>query len=108
MNTMPNFDDLPPHVFRHNNKRAVAKLSTNERREILAFHLCGVPTQILADEFGVTRQTVVHIYSAGSPHYKRTRESVLEYNSPRMFCIDNITEWREMNIRRKWNSITLP
>ena len=99
---------LPANLFRRNDRRAVAKLTPNERCSILAFHFMGVPTQILADHFGVTTQTVVHIYSPGSPHYKKTREEVMQYNSPRMFCIDNITEWDERQLRLRWPAMKLP
>lgn len=50
-----------------------AKLSFDQRCEILALRHAGVRREVLAKMYGVDRRTITHIYNPLSPHYKNVR-----------------------------------
>ena len=51
-----------------------AKLTFDQRCEILALRHAGVRREVLAKMYGVDRRTVTHIYNPLSRHYKNVRE----------------------------------
>jgi hypothetical protein len=51
-----------------------AKLTFEQRCEILALHRKGCTRENLAKMFGIDRRTVTHIYNPQSPHYRNVRE----------------------------------
>lgn len=54
-----------------------AKLSFEQRCEILALHRLSCTRELLAKLYMVDRRTVTHIYNSQSPHYKNVREEEL-------------------------------
>ena len=54
--------------------RFAAKLSFDQRCEILALRHAGVRREVLAKMYGVDRRTITHIYNPLSPHYKNVRD----------------------------------
>ena len=50
-----------------------AKLTFEQRCEILALHRMGVRRDVLAKIYGVDRRTITHIHNPMSPHYKNVR-----------------------------------
>lgn len=61
------------HV-KSNNGKFSAKLSFEQRCEILALHRKGCTRELLSRAYSVDRRTITHIYNPASPHYKNVRE----------------------------------
>jgi hypothetical protein len=57
-----------------NNGKFAAKLSFQQRCEILALHRKGCTRELLARAYNVDRRTITHIYNPASTHYKNVRE----------------------------------
>lgn len=79
--------------------RAVAKLNHNERCEIYAYHLCGVPAPIIALVFDVSVNTVYRLKHPTEKSYPVVYRESMQFNSLREFCVHYITEAHEAAIR---------
>ena len=106
------FPDLPPDhpaqkinpsVFRQFNSKFEAKLTFDERCSILALHLRGTSTAMLAAAFGVNRRTVTHVITPGGPRYRNVREQ-LQLMGPEEFTTQYINEAAMMRINAAANS----
>src|SRR5262245_4445022 len=61
-------------MMSRNRDRFAAKLTFDQRCQVLALHRLGVTREDLAMMFGINRRTVTHIYNPQSEHYKSVRE----------------------------------
>lgn len=93
---------LPPVDENGRDPRAIAKLSHNERCEILAFALLGVPNTVIAAVFNVGTATITRIKGAGTGQtngYAAVLDSLMSYNTNKEFCLAYITEKNEAAVR---------
>lgn len=77
---------IPPGKFS-------AKLTFDQRCEVLALSNLGFPKEQLAKMYGIDRRTVTHICTAKSPHYKNVREEELslgESNFKQRYVTDDL------------------
>ena len=71
--------------------RFAAKLSFQQRCEILALYRKGIGRAVLAEAYGIDRRTVTHIQNPKSPHYKSVRDEVQRLGND-LFSQTYITE----------------
>lgn len=100
---------LPPLAsLNSRDNRKVQKLSHEERCEMLAFIMCGVPTDIIATVMEVTRQTVSRMRNCSVTQYPREWAESMNYNSKWEFCAAKITEGRENTIKELYPQYSRP
>lgn len=89
---------IPQHLLRKapDNADFAPKLNHEERCGILALHILGVKTDVLALAFSLNRRTVTHLVNPQSNHYRPARAE-----RKRMGDADFIAKYATEDLRRR-------